>query len=398
MGGMDLGLLGKESEMMLRCAVLVLVALLACPSLGEAPQKGLVWSNVDVQVYGRLRLLSAYDTSRVNTGNAFNYVDTGDRDNEFNITGNQSRIGFDFALPEAQAAGCEIKPTGKLEFDFLGGGGTENGGVPRVRHAYAQLDLPGPGLTILAGQTWDLISPLNPSMIDDNVLWRCGNVGFRRPQVRVTKKVKTGEKSNLTFAGALTRTIGDTVAGATETGEDAGYPTVQGRVAATFPFVGPKPATVGVSGHYGAEQYDKPDIRVDSWSCCLDASVPLTNTFTVKGECYAGSDMEGYLGGINQGVNNSYRGIRDKGAWVAGTYTPAGKWSFDAGVGYDDARNGDLDSANPRTNNLCVFGDILCQVTKRVKSGLQISYQETSYRTGESVDDIRAQFLMEFGI
>ena len=45
----------------------------------------------------------------------------------------------------------------------------------------------GSTFTILGGQTWDVISPLNPRSLNYSVYWWAGNIGYRRPQVRLTK-------------------------------------------------------------------------------------------------------------------------------------------------------------------------------------------------------------------
>ena len=47
--------------------------------------------------------------------------------------------------------------------------------------------------TVLVGQTWDLISPLNPTSLNTNGnYWFGGNAGFRRPQFQVTRKFRVG--------------------------------------------------------------------------------------------------------------------------------------------------------------------------------------------------------------
>ena len=106
----------------------------------------------------------------------------------------------------------------------------------------------------------------------------------------------------LELAGAISRTIGDVGTPDLVTpGADAGFPTFQGRAALTFPWFGFKPTTVGVSGHWGREQYSS-DNKVDSWSLNLDVLQPICPVVTVKGEAYVGENLDDYFGGIGQGV------------------------------------------------------------------------------------------------
>ena len=51
-----------------------------------------------------------------------------------------------------------------------------------LRHAYAEVK--DDDFRLLAGQTWDVISPLFPSMLMYSVGWDAGDIGYRRAQVR----------------------------------------------------------------------------------------------------------------------------------------------------------------------------------------------------------------------
>ena len=61
-----------------------------------------------------------------------------------------------------------IKTSGVVEIDFYGGG-AENKGQPMMRHAYLQIDWVKEKFSIIADQTWDVISPLNPSVLNYSV-------------------------------------------------------------------------------------------------------------------------------------------------------------------------------------------------------------------------------------
>ncbi len=274
----------------------------------EPPATKSVWSNLDVQLYGYIKGDASYDTSRTTAGNYVLYVDseaTRNNDDEFNMTANQTRLGFNINGPASET----MKASGKVEFDLYGNYASENKAKLQMRHAYMTLLWPQVDLSLIVGQTWDVVSPLNPNTLNYSVLWDVGNTGYRRPQIRLTKGLPLSETVSMKFEGAVARTIGRTDLTGSETGEDEGFPTVQGRVSITFPFVGPKPTVVGLSGHSGREEYDLDvtgrNVDFDSQGVFFDASVPVTKWLTLQGELFSGKDLDNYYGGIGQGVNTT---------------------------------------------------------------------------------------------
>lgn len=184
-----------------------------------------------------------------------------------------------------------------------------------MRHAYMTIDWPKEKFGIIAGQTWDVISPLNPETLNYSVDWWVGNIGYRRPQIRLTKGYTLNKDVELKLEGAIARTIGRTNSGIltadqADTGENSGTPSLQGRVSVTLPLLGYKPATIGLSGHYAQEKYDTgPNTVVpatghktfDSWSINIDYLQPVTAWLTIKAEVFKGENLDAYLGGIGQG-------------------------------------------------------------------------------------------------
>ena len=239
---------------------------------GKSP----VLSSLDMEVYGYIKLDGSYDTSRSTPGNYVKWVDSeaaNKDDDEFNMTANQTRLGFKISGPEEDG----LKVSGQAEVDFYGANSGENKAGFLMRHAFMKLDWPEERFNIIAGQTWDVVSPLNPGTLSYSVQWWSGNIGYRRPQIRLTKGFTLGEDIDVTVAGALTRTIGDSTfmnSAITESGEDSGKPTFQGRAGFTFPSpLGYKKTTVGVSGHWGEEEFDTTAVGghsdVESWSVNL---------------------------------------------------------------------------------------------------------------------------------
>ena len=222
------------------------------------PPKGYaVWSNLDIEVYGYIKLDAAFDTHHVSTGNFARWVNTEAMkkdDSHFTMTANQTRLGIKIRNPNDTT----IKTSGKIEVDFYGNGTAENKPGLLVRHAYLLLEFPESKTSLLAGQTWDVISPLVPSTVNYIVQWWGGNIGYRRPQIRLTKDFRISEATALKIQAAVTRSIGHAtrVAPIDDAGSDAGYPGAQARVAVTAPLIGERKATISFSGHFQPEEYD----------------------------------------------------------------------------------------------------------------------------------------------
>jgi hypothetical protein len=359
-----------------------------------ADQKKFVWSNLDIQLYGYVKLDASYDNSRTTLGNYVAYVDpetTNKNDDEYNMTVNQTRMGFNITGPATD----DMKTTGVIEFDFFGNYASENKAKIQMRLGYLNLDWAQDKFSILAGQAPDVISPLNPYTLNYLVLWEAGNIGYRRPQIRLTKSFSLDDKTTVKFEGAAVRTIGRTDPTNSETGEDAGYPTGQGRVSLTFPFFGPKPTTVGVSGHIGTEEYDLSSNGAHqdfhTWSGNIDLTQPICQGVTLLGEFFIGEDLDNYFGGIGQGVNTTtLNEIGSKGGWAAVSLGPWGPWSFNVGGGADSVNNADLNTGN-RSYNSSIFGNVLYAINKNATVGVELSQWTTRYRGPGDADDTRLQ-------
>ena len=368
-----------------------------------------ILSNLDIQLYGYLKLDAAYDTSRTDDGNFAKWVErenTNQDDEQFNMTANQSRFGMNITGPDDG----EIKTSGRAEVDFYGGG-SQNKAHLMMRHAYMTLDWPADKFSILAGQTSDVISPLVPTTVNYSVAWWTGNIGYRRPQIRFTKVLGIDPDVDLKLEGAIARTIGrdDEVVGGTESGEDSAEPTLQGRASVSLPVFCSKPATIGLSGHYGKEEYDllngsHEDFR--SWSLNVDFLQPVNNWLTIKSELFTGENLDAYLGGIGQGVTlttgaNMYDEIGSSGGWVATSLGPWDGRRYNVGIAMDDVDRGDVDedaTGGARTLNRCVFANMFCAIDKNAEFALELSHWKTEYAGRGDADSFRIQtaFIYKF--
>ncbi len=372
-------------------------------------EKKWVWSKLDIQLYGYLKLDAAYDSSRTEVGDYAKWVNPENmnhNDNQFNITANETRLGMLINGPDDG----NLITSGRVEVDFYGGG-DENKSHLMMRHAYLKMDWPKQRFNIIAGQTSDVISPLVPSTLNYSVLWWVGNIGYRRPQIRLTKEYTVKKNVDFKLEGAVARTIGrmDAVAApnGTESGEDAGFPSLQGRASVTLPLVGEKKTTVGVSGHWGKEEYDITATGMNktfkTWSLNLDLTQPVNDKCTIKAEVFTGRNLNAYLGGIGQGVItdttqlNFYKEITSKGGWIAASLGPWDNFRYNVGVGMDDVDSGQI-NAGDRTMNRCVFGNVIYAANKQTDIGFELSHWRTEYYGNGDAESLRAQlsFIYKF--
>lgn len=364
---------------------------------GKSP----VVSGLKAELYGYVKLDAAYDTSRTDIGNYARYAlseETNEDDDQFSMTAKQTRIGLNLSGLEAVGA----KSSGKVEIDFYGGGASgEHRANPMMRHAYLKLDWPG-DLSLLAGQTSDVISPLVPSTLNYIVAWWAGNIGYRRPQVRLTKAFELTGDVGGKLELAATRSIGGGNDFSGDAGEDAGIPGFQARQSVSFPFIAGRKASLGVSGHWSQEEYDRntsgTSRDVDSWSLNLDLTVPVTDVLTLKGEAFLGANLAEYLGGINQGVNaTTLREISSAGGWIAASIGPVDRWKLNLGGSLEDVDEDDLSDGGRKLNS-SIFGNAIYSVTKSASVGLELSRWYTEYKGQEEGDSFRIQasFMYSF--
>ncbi|MBW1840144.1 MAG: hypothetical protein JRI49_09430 [Deltaproteobacteria bacterium] len=343
-----------------------------------------VISSFKFKPYGFIKLDASYDDSRTNYGNFVFFIPNESAhkdDNEFNITARQTRLGMHIIAPDTY----DWRAWGRIEIDFYGDGARhENKGAVLLRHAFVQLEKGN--FSLLAGQTSDLISPLYPNTLNYVVGWTAGNIGYRRPQLRATYVHPFNEDTKLISALAIARSTGtvneDLDLDLQNDGEDAGFPTVQARVALATKIFTRKHTVFGVNGHYGEEEIDwkvRPIFpgtrqeRVKSWSANGDFDIPLTEKVALKGEVFVGYNLDDYLGGVLQGVNpTTQEVVKTAGGWMQLSYKNSDKWKYHLGFGIDDPKNNDL-SSGMRSRNSFYFGNVVYSLIPPVDIGLEYS-------------------------
>jgi hypothetical protein len=364
----------------------------------KAEMKKLAWTKGEFKIvpYGAFWADMVYATERTNSGAYTLYVYSADEqgENDFTIDARRTRFGLDVAGPRIPLFNC-AESGGRVEIDFQNSLlSTENKPGVLLRHAYWEVK--NSEFKVLVGQTWDLISPLYPNVLNYTVGWDGGNIGYRRTQFRYERYHTVSDRFKWDWEFALAQDItGDIVGDPNDRRESAGWPVLEGRIGCTLgnrPCV--EPITLGCSAHVGETGYDflgpapgggpvplpaADDQRFKTWSVNFDVRVPITPSLGVQGEFFTGANLDSYFGGIGQGVCPCLRvPIRSTGGWFEVWYDLSPRWHTHAGFGIDDPQDNDF--LFGRTYNHFVFANLVFDVTKKLNTGIEISSWKTLYQ------------------
>jgi hypothetical protein len=368
----------------------------------KGEMKKLVWKKGDFTVtpYGYLWGNMVYETERSNTGDYTLWVFSEQREGQptFHADGKSTRLGIDVLGPKLPCLNATTG--GKVEIDFQGSFITENKGSVLLRHAY--LEVKNEYYRLLAGQTWDVISPLVPGTIMYSVYWDAGNIGYRRAQFRGERFMAFSDTMLLTMQGSLNGNV-VTDTDALAVGDQSCWPILEGRAAITL---GPRgkndlPITVGVSSHVGEQNYRFAGPVIDharTWSINADWKVPFNECTGIQGECFAGENLGSFLGGIGQGYNFVLREpIYSRGGWLELYHYWSPRWHSHFGYCVDDPNDNDITLAVGRIYNQAYFGNVVFDVTKLFQLGLELSSWKTLYKGELPGEDVRVEFMAKYG-
>ena len=350
---------------------LSLALLLTYPLLAHAAEP------TKVEWYGYLKLDLARDSGVSSDGNFIRWVKPGTTAT-LNLTARQTRLGANIERGSMK---------GKIEFDFYGES-PENKNAPMLRHAY--VTVPAGPLMLEAGQSSDLISPLVPATLNYSVAWGAGNIGYRRPQVKLYQ-----QRDHFYLGVALARNIsadldGDKLAD----GETSGKPALQSRVGLSGSPAGRK-TTLGASAHYGWCTTATDGKDYSNWSAGGDLKLALSAKLTLLAEGYTGSNLGQYAGAIYN--PDRVDGLRSSGGWANAQYQWAARLAFSAGGGLDQVRHADLAAVNQaRATNTFFFANAQYELVPGYKLGLELARWQTEYLNPDATQrDTRLQWSMQ---
>ncbi len=384
-------------------SLFILVGIWAClaTAAAAAQKPAFEWN-----WYGSLKLDGAYDQNLTSNGNFTMWVEPtlpDNNDQQFNMTANATRFGV-----LAQSTRYEkVDITGNIEFDLYAGsfsGPTVEDNNPMLLLRQAYFNMKWHNTQVTAGQTNDLVSPLEPNMLNYGELWGCGNIGYRRPQISAAYTVNATPTTDVTFAGGFFRTIGSDLTptfslslGETQDisddGTDAAIPSMQALFDVHHDLPSGGEVRVGASGLYGslkAETNLGNFEKYESWAFATHLMVTTPGGAGVAGEFFTGSNLQSYFGGV---LNDSrIDGVNAMGGWVSGWFLPTPEVKLTGGFGIDDPSNDDVVSG--RTQNRCIYGNINYSFVPQVTLGLELSQWQTQYVGGNNADNFRVQTSM----
>lgn len=358
---------------------LTLAASLLAPAPAHAEDEA-----PPLSIYGFARLDVLADDSRMSDIHQAMYVmpepDGGQFDGELTMTPRLSRLGLGIDEWEVDDDG-DTKGEGKLEIDFGGGTGTN---IIRLRHAYAQLNVKKK-VELLAGQTWDLMSPLFPSAQNDLQLLFAGNTGDRRPQLRLS--LFPSQHVRVAVAAAATGVLDqrDQDGDGQLDGMAAATPMIQGLIEVRKRMHGDAAMRFGVWGHVASDELAD-GTRHPSRSIGMHFFMPAAPMMVWMGEAYVGSNLPDVGGGIGQGVDPvTGEEIQSLGGWFESAVIPTRRHMIAVGFSGDLVRPDDVQMGD-RTANGTIYGVVRYKPKTTLQLGLEYLYWKTVYKdAGEGV-------------
>ncbi|MBN2581696.1 MAG: hypothetical protein JXL80_01415 [Planctomycetes bacterium] len=356
------------------------------------------YGDVRLKLYGYLKTDMSINTDQTNNVDLSIFANSPAGagafrdDNEFGLTARQSRIGLEIYGPKA--GDWDLK--GRFEVDFWNAPyGEFNEVRNNLRLRLAYIEISNPDTMIRAGQDWEIMSPLNPTSINYAYMAWQGNLGYRRPQVRVTHRVSLDKekKNQWILEGSINRPQG--WGGGIDEGVDGDLPVFEGRTALKLQGWTSKSIEIGTSGHWGREEVDgalqNAANRVYTYSGNLDVVVPVTETVSLRGEYYNGENLDQFFGGCNQGVNAvTGEEVRAQGGWVEASWQAMPKLQLNLGWGSDDPNENDLVAGDILRNQL-LYLNAIYKITQQLHVGVEVSKLWTSYVNQADGENFRVQ-------
>jgi hypothetical protein len=363
-----------------------------------------LWALLKLKPYGFLRLDVIYDDSRMNNSQFAFWVLSEDpsqnpeNDNRLTIHPRLTRIGMNVG-PYALGETASIK--GQVEIDFQNGG-RESRQIMRMRTGF--LSLSAGGLELLAGQASDLISPLLPAANNDGVMWNAGNLGDRRPQVRLTYAPSAARgKFIVGAAGMMTGAVDEKDLDTNMQGDgfESATPSLQILLGLEQSLWTDALTRFGLWGHWAREKTSKPIGTAETRTFVSLAggahlSLPILEWLALEGEVWLGQNLSDVRGGIGQGVNAATgQEIRAVGGWGQLALSVIEQLHFFAGASIDKPRLADLAPGQRRTN-WTIFGVLRFRPVKPLQIALEYIYWQTEYVALRKGTDNRGNLHFSF--
>jgi len=393
------------SKRLAKLSVAAAFAAVSSVSAQEVPVLNV--GGTKISLYGFLQANSVYENGGNGgvfwTEKVLSEAQDGEGNFAFNV--NQTRIGFNLSGPQTEGGGAEI--SGKFESDFANDNARGNNGVQkfRIRQSFGAVKFKNLGLTLLVGQTADLIGSMTAPTLNQAALKHSGSIGTRRPQIRLTQALGPAE-----IAVAATDDRAPT-----SSGTNSVMPAFQGSAKVKVPagWAGEKQnLEVVLSGHYGAEEPALPGEEPaagkpkypSSWSGVTSLALPVVSIVGLAGEIFYGQNLNNYSNG-SIGLSGTAtggkpeEGIQSLGGWGAVTIKLPVNLQLIGGLGIEAIDENREKKSAPATGtgaptlnpnkNMTIFGNLRYNVSPSAFIGLEYAYMKTDYASfadGTKVD------------
>jgi len=400
------------------------------------PEPAKAASGTKISLYGFAQLNAVWEDGVKNlNANNWNLTAPGDSKNGGSRTllnVNHTRFGINFSDAPTED-GTEL--SGKIEADFNNNAGRNPNGASstnavnnvsvsqdadgkvtlssssvsiagsafRIRHAYGQVKFGDLGLTILFGQTGNVFSPRDPSILSEGTMNYSGNIGSSRvPQIRLTQVIGPAEVA---------------VAAVDDRGATAPVsPAFQGRLGLKIPaeWADKKQnLEVGVSGHFANEKNTDVDTKnkntaklPKSWSANADLNLPIIDILGISGEAFYGQNLRNYANG-SLGLNaaaldptkiSEGDGVKSFGFWTNLSVKLPASLTLGGGLGMESIANDDDLKKGIIDSNMGIFGNLRYNFIPSAFVGVEYWHISTSYKDSdkEAINRIELAFNYAF--
>jgi len=355
--------------------VLMTVCLLLITSYSFAEITFLTSDKGNVNFYGFIKLDGFSDDGGVNLRDAPMYAVPGDN-TDFHLSAKTTRFGFKWTgnkFDNGWTLGA------KMEFDLFD---TSTNNKYKVRERVIVFTLTKNNSSWMFGQHWDIFAPVNATTLNTiGNLYKTGNLGFRRPQIRYSYKINNF---------GITASINDPTS---DGGIESGSPLYELNL--KYSIKGNLKGTIGVSGAFGQERYTEGSLQQDVDISGLNGYFNLkVNNVNFKGEYTTGENLALFVSRGNvffDATTNTFDGVDTDSFWIEVVIT-SNTFNFWGGISNEKLTNTKqlTETSYEKTSN--VFAGIGYKFTKTITFGLEFSQYTTDIYSGDNIDTNQIQF------
>ncbi len=325
-------------------------------------------------------LTATHETNQMFAGEYPLWVRNTDRSHTY-FDMKATRLGFNLTAPEISSLpGVQVSSV--FESDFENTYTSENKADMELRKAYIQFK--SEDSMLLIGQTWELLSPYYPTVLNWGFGSAGGNFGFRRPQIRYDRYFKRENGRFAVQTCVLSSSTSNFTAsdGSFYSGKMGRYPEFQLRLERSYDEFGLwDSATFAAGAKIGDKEYvmNSDEFHRTSWAFTAETKIRFTEKVFLLGEFYVGELLAVNCASIMQDLNPQTReNIGSTGGWFSIMWDFMPDWHTSVGYSIDDVWDSKV-ARGMRSQNYFTFINISHDITKAFNVGFEYEYYNTTY-------------------